>query len=267
MRGLNEALGAFRPRLGLVLGSGLGEFVDSHIDVLGRLAYSEFACLAEASVPGHAGCFVWGYVEGRPVLCQQGRLHFYEGHSMAQITQPIRMLQAAGVEMLVLTNAAGGIRPNLKPGDFMLLEDHINWMGANPLIGMDPLLGNRFPDMTAVYDRQLLDRVKLLAQDLPINLKQGVYLATTGPCFETPAEIRAFANLGADAVGMSTVPEAIVARQCGLRVLGLSCITNAAAGLAQHLLSHQDVAVTAARVRPHFNRLMAAIIVELTGRV
>lgn len=184
---------------------------------------------------------------------------------MATITEPIRMLHQAGIKILVLTNAAGGIRSDLQAGDFMLLEDHINWMGFNPLIGLRQSAGNRFPDMTEVYDSQLRELALGLAESMEFNLQRGVYLATTGPSFETPAEIRAFASLGADAVGMSTVPEAIVARQCGLRVLGISCITNAAAGLAQHILSHQDVEETATRVRPQFNRFMSILVPVLAG--
>lgn len=260
MAHLRDVMGDFRPHVGLVLGSGLGEFADQHLKVLGRISYAQFAALSGASVPGHQGDFVWGTVGDTALVCMQGRLHFYEGHSMATITEPIRILHQLGIKTLVLTNAAGGIRPDLRAGDFMLLEDHINWMGSNPLIGMAPSTGNRFPDMTEVYDRQLCELAETLAASMEIDLARGVYLATTGPSFETPAEIRAFASLGADAVGMSTVPEAIVARQCGLRVLGISCITNAAAGLAQHPLSHQDVEATAARVRPLFNRFMEQLI-------
>jgi purine-nucleoside phosphorylase len=265
MLNLKDAMGDFRPQVGLVLGSGLGEFADQHIQVIGRIPYSQFAALASTTVPGHTGCFVWGMVGETPIVCMQGRLHFYEGHSMATITEPIRMLHQAGIKILVLTNAAGGIRSDLQAGDFMLLEDHINWMGFNPLIGLRQSAGNRFPDMTEVYDSQLRELALGLAESMEFNLQRGVYLATTGPSFETSAEIRAFASLGADAVGMSTVPEAIVARQCGLRVLGISCITNAAAGLAQHLLSHQDVEETATRVRPQFNRFMSILVHVLAG--
>lgn len=265
MANLKEAMGDFRPLVGLVLGSGLGEFADQHIQVIDRISYSQFAALSGTTVPGHTGCFVWGMVGETPVVCMQGRLHFYEGHSMATITEPIRMLHQAGIKILVLTNAAGGIRSDLHAGDFMLLEDHINWLGSNPLIGSDQSAGNRFPDMTEVYDSELLGLSHDLADSMEFKLQRGVYLATTGPSFETPAEIRAFASLGADAVGMSTVPEAIVARQCGLRVVGISCITNAAAGIAQHRLSHQDVEETAARVRPQFNRYMCRLLPMLAG--
>lgn len=260
MLSLKDAVGDFRPHLGLVLGSGLGEFADQHIQVIGRISYAQFADLAGTSVPGHTGCFVWGMVGETPIICMQGRLHFYEGHSMATLTKPIRMLHQIGVKTLVLSNAAGGIRSDLSAGDFMLLEDHINFMGYNPLIGLASTAENRFPDMTDVYDPKLRQIALELAACLNFDLQRGVYLATTGPSFETPAEIRAFASLGADAVGMSTVPEAIVARQCGLRVLGVSCITNAAAGIAQHALSHQDVEATAARVRPQFNRFIERLI-------
>lgn len=260
MVNLIDVMGDFRPHVGLVLGSGLGEFADTHLKVSGRISYSQFATLSSTTVPGHAGCFVWGKLGETPIICMQGRLHFYEGHAMATLTEPIRMLHQSGIETLVLSNAAGGIRSDLAAGDFMLLEDHINLMGFNPLIGLPSTAENRFPDMTEVYDPKLRQIALELAACLEFNLQRGVYLATTGPSFETPAEIRAFASLGADAVGMSTVPEAIVARQCGLRVLGISCITNAAAGIAQHALSHQDVEATAARVRPQFNRFIERLI-------
>ena len=266
MTNLLDVMGDFRPRVGLVLGSGLGEFADRNLRVLGRISYEQFPLLSGTTVPGHRGCFVWGKLGETSVMCLQGRLHFYEGHSMATITEPIRLLHQAGIKTLVLTNAAGGIRGDLRVGDFMLLEDHINLMGFNPLIGLPQSAGNRFPDMTKVYDPELRQMAQRLAASMEFDLKLGVYLATTGPSFETPAEIRAFASLGAAAVGMSTVPEAIVARQCGLRVMGISCITNAAAGITQHTLSHQDVEATAARVRPQFNQFMERLL-PLIARV
>lgn len=250
----------FNPELGLILGSGLGFFADERIEVLGRLPYAEIDGFPLSTVPGHAGQFVWGRLAGRRMLCMQGRFHFYEGYCMQQLTQPVRMMHQLGVQTLLLTNAAGGINASYKPGDFMLIEDHINFLGTNPLIGSSAEAGVRFPDMTEVYDQALRDQIGAWASAAGIDLKQGVYLATTGPSFETPAEIRAFARLGADAVGMSTVPEAIVARQLGLRVIGISCITNAAAGLSAGPLSHEEVAETADRVRVQFADLLSGAI-------
>lgn len=255
-----EAILQFQPEIGLILGSGLGFFADDRIEVAGRLPYSGIGGFPVSTVPGHAGQLVYGRLQGKRVLCMQGRFHYYEGYSMAQLTLPIRLMQGVGVRTLIVTNAAGGINPDYTPGDFMLLSDHINFLGTNPLIGDRGEVGPRFPDMSAVYDPALRARLKTWAAAKGQNLKEGVYLAATGPSFETPAEIRAFAALGADAVGMSTVPEAIVARKLGLRVLGISCITNAAAGLSQSPLTHEEVSETAGRVRPQFADLLEAAV-------
>jgi len=255
---LPKALTDFKPEIGIILGSGLGFFADDRIEVAGRLPYGEIEGFPVSTVPGHAGRFVYGSLAGKRVICMQGRFHFYEGYSMAELTLPVRLMHAVGVHTLFVTNAAGGIHRDYRPGDFMLLSDHINFLGTNPLIGWEGDEGVRFPDMTAVYDRALRAKVRDWARAQQVDLKEGVYLATTGPSFETPAEIRAFAALGADAVGMSTVPEAIVARKFGLRVLGISCITNAAAGISKVELSHEEVSETADRVRPQFAELLAA---------
>ncbi len=250
----------FNPEIGLVLGSGLGFFADDRIEVVGSLPYGQIEGFPVSTVPGHAGRFVYGHLDGRRVICMQGRFHYYEGYAMSQLTLPVRVMAQLGVRTFFITNAAGGINPAYAPGDFMLLSDHINFLGTNPLIGLNSDAGTRFPDMSAVYDPELRGRIREWAQGDGIDLKEGVYLATTGPSFETPAEIRAFAALGADAVGMSTVPEAIVARQLGLRVIGISCITNAAAGISQGPLSHEEVSETADRVRPQFARLLAGAV-------
>jgi purine-nucleoside phosphorylase len=255
-----SALAAFHPEVGLILGSGLGFFADDRIDVVGRLPYGDIEGFPVSTVPGHAGQFVFGELEGKRVICMQGRFHYYEGYSMQQLTLPIRLMAKLGVKTLFVTNAAGGIHPDYTPGDFMLLSDHINFLGTNPLIGAHTGEGARFPDMSAVYDPDLRAKIRQQAVADGVDLKEGVYLATTGPSFETPAEIRAFAALGADAVGMSTVPEAIVARQLGLRVIGISCITNAAAGLSKNPLSHEEVSETADRVRPQFANLLASAV-------
>lgn len=250
----------FNPEVGLVLGSGLGFFAEDRIDCAGRLPYGEIERFPVSTVPGHSGQFVYGWLGGKRVLCMQGRFHYYEGYTMEQLTLPIQLMHKVGVQTLVVTNAAGGINPEYAPGDFMLLRDHINFLGTNPLIGDLSESGTRFPDMSAVYNPELRIKLRDWAESKGRKLKEGVYLATTGPSFETPAEIRAFATLGADAVGMSTVPEAIVARKLGLRVLGISCITNAAAGLSRSSLSHEEVSETAERVRPQFADLVQAAI-------
>lgn len=250
----------FKPEIGLILGSGLGFFADDRIDVIGRLPYDAIEGFPTSTVEGHAGQFVYGDLNGQRVLCMQGRFHFYEGYRMDQLTLPIRMMHQLGVQNLCVTNAAGGINPCYVPGDFMLIHDHINFLGTNPLIG--PLVDGelRFPDMSEVYDKSLRHQIRDWARSQDISLQEGIYLATTGPSFETPAEICAFATLGADAVGMSTVPEAIVARQLGMRVVGISCITNAAAGISSGPLTHAEVAQTADRVRLQFADLLAGVI-------
>lgn len=255
-----SVLAEFAPEVGLILGSGLGFFADDKIDVVGRLPYGEIEGFPVSTVSGHAGQFVYGYLDGKRVICMQGRFHYYEGYTMQQLTMPIRMMAKIGVKTLFVTNAAGGINRSYVPGDFMLLSDHINFLGTNPLIGSHSGEGVRFPDMTTVYDPDLRAIIRTRAAANGVDLKEGVYLATTGPSFETPAEIRAFAALGADAVGMSTVPEAIVARQLGLRVIGISCITNAAAGISKNALSHEEVSETADRVRPQFADLLAGAV-------
>jgi purine-nucleoside phosphorylase len=251
---------AFQPELGLILGSGLGFFADDRIEAVGRVPYERIEGFPVSTVPGHAGQFVYGHLRGKRALCMQGRFHFYEGYRMAELTLPIRLMKRLGVHTLLVTNAAGGIHPDFSPGDFMMLSDHINFLGTNPLIGPTLVGDLRFPDMSAVYDVALRAKVRDWAQANGRGLKEGVYLATTGPSFETPAEIRAFRVLGADAVGMSTVPEAIVARQLGLRVLGFSCITNLAAGISRDPLSHKEVSETADQVRPQFADLIEAAI-------
>ncbi|NBB79930.1 MAG: purine-nucleoside phosphorylase [Verrucomicrobia bacterium] len=257
---LPEPLASFNPEIGLILGSGLGFFADDRIEVAGRLSYGEIEGFPVSTVEGHAGQFVYGTIGGKRVICMQGRFHFYEGYSMAEITSPIRLMHALGVRTLFVTNAAGGINPDYVPGDFMLLRDHINALGTNPLIGWEGDEGVRFPDMSEVYDGQLRTGLRAWAEAQGVVLREGVYLAATGPSYETPAEVRAFATLGADAVGMSTVPEAIVARKLGMRVLALSCITNAAAGISKTPLTHEEVTETADRVRPQFADLLTAAI-------
>ena len=237
-----------RPALALVLGSGFHHLV-SDLEIDARISYSKLPGFPPVSVSGHAGEVVVGKLGGTPVLVLSGRAHFYEGHPMTLVTFAIRTLAAYGIRDLLLTNAAGGVNPGFQAGDFMLLTDHINLMGENPLRG-EPIDGlPRFVDLTRTYDEELSQLLLRAGKACGVNLRSGVYLAVSGPSYETPAEIRAFARLGADAVGMSTVPEAIVARQCGIRVAAVSCITNLAAGQGSSTLSHAEVLETADRVK------------------
>jgi len=265
-RTVMDWLDGFEPEVALVLGSGLGFFVEHSIEDARYLDYGEIAGFPRSTVAGHAGRFVAGIVEGVRVICMQGRFHYYEGYPLDVVTMPIRLFAHLGVRFLVLTNAAGGIHLDFSPGDLMLIEDHLNFLGSNPLRGPnEDELGARFPDMSLAYDMEGRNVAKAVAQECGIELKQGVYLATQGPSFETPAEIRAFARWGADAVGMSTVPECIVARHAGIRVLGISCITNLAAGLGNGLLSHDEVGETARGVEKPFGQLISGIIKGLSA--
>ena len=244
--------------LGLVLGSGLGELVDAIEDAV-YVDYAEIPHMVSSTAPSHAGRFVIGSIAGRPVICMQGRLHAYEGNSPQQIAFPIVLMHALGVTELVVTNAAGGINTGFDVGDLMLIEDHINLLGANPLAAPDePELFPRFYDMTQAYSPALRERAQRAAASCEIELKGGVYIATLGPSFETPAEIRAFRTLGADAVGMSTVFEVIAARACGMEVLGVSMISNAAAGVLDEPVSIDDVYVAAEAAVEKLSRLLIA---------
>ena len=255
---LPEELAKFNPEIGLILGSGLSFFADDRIKLTGRLPYNEIKNFPISTAPGHMGQFIYGTLGGKRVICMQGRFHFYEGYRMNELTLPVVLMNSLGVQTIFVTNAAGGINLDYKPGDFMIISDHINFLGTNPLIGWKGNKGVYFPDMSEVYDGALRTEICNWAKANKIDLKEGVYLATTGPSYETPAEIRAFASLGADAVGMSTVPEAIVARKLGMCVLGISCITNAAAGICENELSHEEVSKNASRVSSTFADLLEA---------
>jgi purine-nucleoside phosphorylase len=231
---------SLRPTLAMVLGSGFQHAL-AQLDVKMEIPYGQLPGFMSVGVSGHAGKLVMGIFGKTPVLVLKGRTHFYEGHEMDRVTFPIRVLSEFGIRSLLLTNAAGGINKKFKPGDFMALEDHINFMGTNPLRGPAVAGLPRFVDMTRVYEPKLNDLLKKAAKQTKLRLHSGIYLATLGPSYETPAEIRAFARLGADAVGMSTVPEAIVARQCGMSVAAVSCITNLASGQSSGNLSHNEV--------------------------
>jgi purine-nucleoside phosphorylase len=237
-----------RPTLAIVLGSGF-HHVLTGLRVEKKISYARIPGFPRPTVSGHAGELYFGRLGGTPVLVLSGRAHFYEGHPMERVTFAVRTLAAFGVRDLLLTNAAGGINRKFHAGDFMVLTDHINFMGTNPLRG-EPAPGlPRFVDLTQVYDPKLSALLFRAGKSCHLKLQRGVYLAVSGPSYETPAEIRAFARLGADAVGMSTVPEAIVARQCGLNVTAVSCITNLAAGISKEKLSHAEVLETAERVK------------------
>ena len=248
------------PTFGMILGSGLGDFADT-LENRQVIPFTDIPDFPAATVPGHTGAFVFGTKHGKSVVCLQGRLHYYEGHPMSLLSMPVRIMAKLGVKTLLLTNAAGGVNPSYRPGDLMLITDHINYSGMNPLIGIhEEEFGPRFPDVTDLYSSGLRLKLKLAAVEAGINLRQGVYMMFSGPNYETPAEIRMARILGADAVGMSTVPEALVAAQCGLRVLGVSCITNLAAGVSPNKLSHQEVMETAAMAHDKFHSLVDLIL-------
>lgn len=251
---------ANRPTVGLILGSGLGDFADTLEDRI-VIPFSQIPDFPQATVEGHAGAFVFGKSQGKDVVALQGRLHYYEGHSMQALTMPVRIMSLLGVKTLILTNAAGGVNYNFNPGDLMLITDHINYSGANPLVGPHmPEFGPRFPDVTDLYSKALREKIRLEAARQGIVLQQGVYMMFSGPNYETPAEVRMARIVGADAVGMSTVPEALVAAQCGIQVLGISCVTNMAAGVTGEELSHQEVMDIAAQVHDKFHSLVELIL-------
>jgi purine-nucleoside phosphorylase len=249
-----------RPRLAIVLGSGFHHVVTA-LDVERRIGFNRIPGFPQPAVHGHAGELYFGRLGGTPVLVLSGRAHFYEGHSMARVTFAVRTLAAFGVTDLLLTNAAGGIHRKFRPGDFMVLTDHINFMGVNPLRGPRRAGLPDFLDLTETYDRSLRALLLRAGKTARVKLRRGVYLAVSGPSYETPAEIRAFARLGADAVGMSTVPEAMAARQCGLNVAAVSCVTNQAAGIGRRRLSHADVLAAAERVKTSASKLVETFAV------
>ena len=258
---VDEAASVLRRRIGevpkfaAVLGSGFAPVLDAW-EIIGEVAFGEVPGMSAPGVPGHQGRFVLARIEGIPVLLQVGRLHYYEGHSMAQTTFSIRVMEALGINTLLLTNAAGGINKDFAVGDFMLMRDHVNFMGANPLAAATCPANQRFVNMNDAYDPDLRARFKADTAQAEIVLQEGVYFAVSGPSYETPAEITVFRTLGADAVGMSTVPETIVARSLGIRVIGLSCITNLAAGLAQDGPDHEEVLSVGRDVTPNAVQLL-----------
>jgi purine-nucleoside phosphorylase len=255
-----RARSSAKPQIAIVLGSGLGDFADEFEDAL-ALPYREIPGFVTSTAQGHAGKLVIGKVSGVPVLAMQGRVHYYEGYSLEEVTFPIRTFKLLGIETLILTNAAGGIDVQLSQGSLMVISDHLNLMGVNPLRGAnDERFGPRFPDLTEVYTRELQELASEAARELGITARRGVYAALAGPSYETPAEIHMLRAFGADAVGMSTVPEAIVARHMGMKVLGISCITNMAAGISEAPINHEEVMETGQKVRESFTQLLRRVI-------
>ncbi len=257
---------SFKPELALILGSGLGAFCDTPecMEVEQTLDYSEIPGFPKSTVLGHKGRFVFGKCRGVPIVAMQGRVHYYEGYSVQDVVLPTRLMHLMGAKTLFLTNAAGGINPAFHAGDFMLICDHISLSVPSPLIGGNiEELGTRFPDMSEVYSRRLRTIIENTAAAEGVPLQRGTYIQTTGPNYETPAEIRAYARLGADAVGMSTAVEAIAARHCGMEICGISCISNLAAGISANPLTHAEVQETADRVAPLFRKLVASSIGEI----
>lgn len=250
----------FAPEIGIVLGSGLGELADKYKEYV--IPYAQIPRFpSNANVEGHKGQLVFAEIVGRKVVMMQGRMHYYEGYTMDQVTYPIKVMQALGVNTVILTNAAGIVNKSFRPGDLMVITDHINFMGTNPLINKNNTkFGVNFSDMSEVYDKNLIKIVDAAGRLLNINLKHGVYMATTGPSYETPAEIKMARIIGADAVGMSTVPEAIVANALGMQVIGLSCLTNYASGVSDKKLNHSEVLKMANDVKDKFSALIMMIL-------
>ncbi|HEY6232786.1 MAG TPA: purine-nucleoside phosphorylase [Pyrinomonadaceae bacterium] len=256
---------ASEAQIAIVLGSGLGGFAHE-FENAASLPYREIPGFVSSTAEGHVGSLVAGKVEGVPVLAMQGRVHFYEGYSLEEVTFPIRTFKQLGIKTLILTNAAGGIDVQLSQGALMVISDHLNLMGVNPLRGPnDSRLGPRFPDMSEVYSRKLQELATEAAGSLGITTRRGIYAALAGPSYETPAEIHMLRAFGADAVGMSTVPEAIVARHMGMNVLGLSCITNMAAGISEAPINHEEVIETGQKVRETFTHLLRRIISKIAS--
>lgn len=250
----------FEPRVGLVLGSGLGDFA-KEINIEYELPYSEIDGFPVSTVPGHDGKFIFGYLGGVPVVCMKGRVHYYEGYDISDVVLPIKLMIRMGIKTLFLTNAAGGLGDGFSAGDLMLITDHISVFVPNPLIGPnDDSAGPRFPDMSEVYDKGIRDKILKISYENDIPLESGVYCQLTGPSYETPAEIRMLKAMGVSAVGMSTVVEAIVAKHYAVKVCGISCICNLAAGISKNPLSHEEVQAAADAAAPKFTRLVSEVI-------
>ena len=250
----------FQPLVALVLGSGLGDFA-KNLRVECTIPYSEIEGFPVSTVAGHDGRFIFGWLDQVPVVCMKGRVHFYEGYEVSDVVMPIRLMKRLGAKFLFLTNAAGGLNEKFQPGDLMMIRDHISFFVPNPLIGPNPeSLGTRFPDMSNVYDQDLQNVIWEVASQEGIRIQEGVYTQLTGPSYESPAEIKALRALGTDAVGMSTVVEAIAANHAGMRICGISCISNLAAGMSIVKLNHKEVQETADRAAAKFTALVSGVI-------
>ena len=253
----------FKPEIALVLGSGLGDYGET-IDVAATLDYADIEGFPKSTVEGHKGRFIFGYVEEVPVVCMQGRVHYYEGYPMTDVVLPTRLMKLMGAKVLFLTNAAGGLNFDFQPGDFMMLTDHIMNFVPSPLIGANiDELGVRFPDMSDIYKKDLQQIIRDAADSLGIKLQEGVYIQLTGPNYETPAEVRMCRSFGADAAGMSTAAEAVAANHMGMKVCGISCITNLGCGMLEQPLSHTEVQETADRVAVQFEKLVTQAIINI----
>lgn len=253
--------GITQPEIGIILGSGLGDLAEEITDAV-VIPYEEIPNFPVSTVEGHEGKLVYGHLVGKRVIALKGRFHYYEGYDLSDVTFPVRLFKELGVKQLILTNAAGGVNPSFFPGDIMVITDHINLTGNNPLIGPNHKQGPRFVDLTHTYSERGIRILKAIAQKHDLVLREGVYTWMTGPSYETPAEIRMVGILGGDAVGMSTVPEAIVAKHVGLEVIGLSCITNLAAGM-QEKVSHEEVMAISKQSKPYFKLLIRELISRL----
>ena len=252
----------FNPELGIILGSGLGELADEYCSMF--INYIDIPGFEVSTVLGHKGRLVFAEISGKKVVMMQGRFHFYEGHTVQKIVFPVKVMKKLGVKTLIITNASGAVNTSFKPSDLMIITDHINCLGTNPLIGLnDNTIGDRFPDMSEIYTHKYVELVKNVGKRIGIDIKEGVYMALTGPSYETPAEVRMARIVGADAVGMSTVPEAIVAAWAGMKVIGISCICNSAAGINNSRLTHEDVIKAANSAKDKFKLLIKEVIKEL----
>lgn len=253
----------FVPKVAIVLGSGLGDYADD-VQVTAEVDYHDIEGFPVSTVPGHAGKFIFGYVKDVPVVCMKGRVHYYEGYPISDVVLPTRLMKMMGADTLFLTNASGGINPSFTAGDFMMLTDHISLWAPNPLIGANiDELGTRFPDMTHVYDVEIQDVIRDVAAKEGIALKEGIYAQLTGPSFESPAEIQLLHKLDVDAVGMSTVVEAIAANHMGMKICGISCVCNLAAGMTDNPLTHEEVQQAAADAAPKFKKLVTEVVSRL----
>lgn len=251
------------PEMALILGSGLGAIADEITDAV-RIPYEEIPGFSASKVHGHEGKLVIGKLGKRTVVAMQGRFHYYEGHPISTVVFPVKVMYKLGAKALIVTNAAGGVNFNFKPGDLMIIADHINAFGVNPLIGPnDDELGARFPDMSFAYNKEYMDIAEKTALKMGIQIQRGVYYGATGPSYETPAEIRMIRTLGGDSIGMSTVPEVIIANHMGMKVLGISCITNMAAGILPQPLCHEEVIETTNTIKANFINLMKEIIAQI----